>query len=390
MRTASLLHYFASFADVDLIQISDRGTPALLPPGPDGRSLVRSQEVVGLPIHRKDVAARYFRNARRALLGVPPLIDRLAGLGPDIRRIIGDRRYDIGVVEHFWCAPYLEQLRAACSTTVLDVHNIESILHARCGDISNGLVRLGHRRFAGAYRKLEAELMPRYSLVLAVSDNDRRASIQIAPDANVVAYPNAVPWTNPVPARPSPAGTPLIVFSGNFEYHPNIDAVRFLASEIWPEVQRRVPGARLRLVGRGDSFIRHMVPQGSGIETSGYVADAMAEIAAADIVVAPLRAGSGTRVKILEAWAASRPVVATPLAAEGLILQEGTNILFASAPAQFAEHIARLASQPEERSRLGSSGRRTFEAHYTWEAAWRTLDAIPQVSRSEQVSRYTV
>ncbi len=394
MRTASLLHYFASFADVDLIQISDRGTPALLPPNPDGTNVVRSQHVIPLPVHRRSLAARYFRNARRALTGVPPLVDRLSGLGPAIRGIIGNKRYDIGVVEHFWCAPYLADIQAACSTTVLDMHNIESILHARCADISNGLVRLGHARFARAYRKLEAELMPQYSLVLAVSESDRDTARQIAPSSNLAVYPNSVPWIESRQAPDSDPARPLIVFSGNFEYHPNIDAVRFLVDQIWPEVRKQVAGARLRLVGRGESFVRHLLPADGGlalgIETSGYVPDAMREIAAADIVVAPLRAGSGTRVKILEAWAASRPVVATPLAAEGLVLQEEGNILFASTPVQFAEAIARLASRADLRASLGTQGRRTFEAHYTWEAAWRTLDARPQVSRSEQVSRYTV
>src|SRR5277367_4130138 len=78
-RIASLLHYFAGFTEVDLILISDSGMPALLPEG-----LVRSQHVIPLPYHRRDVASRYFRNARRALRGVPPLVDRVSGLASPI------------------------------------------------------------------------------------------------------------------------------------------------------------------------------------------------------------------------------------------------------------------------------------------------------------------
>ena len=82
-RTASLLHYFAGFADIDLVLISESG-PALLPPG-----LVRKQSVIGLPAHGNGTLERYFRNARRALAGVPPLVDRLSGFGPAILQAIG-------------------------------------------------------------------------------------------------------------------------------------------------------------------------------------------------------------------------------------------------------------------------------------------------------------
>ncbi len=104
-RTASLLHYFARFAQVDLILISESGAPALLPPG-----LVRSQHVVPLARHNRALIARFARNAGRAVRGVPPLMDRLAGLSAPIEKAIGSRHYDFGVVEHFWCAPYVDLL----------------------------------------------------------------------------------------------------------------------------------------------------------------------------------------------------------------------------------------------------------------------------------------
>src|SRR5580658_10423719 len=118
-RTASLLHYFARFAQVDLVLISDSGSPAPLPAG-----LIRSQQVIPLPRHNRGLVARYGRNAHRAVRGVPPLIDRLAGLGASIARATAGHRYDFGVVEHFWCAPYVDQLVSFCTKTVLDLHNI--------------------------------------------------------------------------------------------------------------------------------------------------------------------------------------------------------------------------------------------------------------------------
>lgn len=380
-RTASLLQYFARFAKVDLLLISESGKPALLPPKLSGEPLVRSQTVIPLKAHGRGVAARYYRNARRAIRGVPPLIDRLGGLESALAEAVAGRRYDLGMVEHFWCAPYIAQMESVCGRTVLDLHNVESMLHQRCAAVEHGLIGAGHRRFAGSSRKLESELLPRYSLVLAASTDDARQALAIAPQARIEVYPNALPYVE----MPQVPEEDSIVFSGNFEYHPNIDAVRYLVSEIWPEVARKRPGLRLRLVGRGEGFIRHLIPADSRIEMSGSVPNALAEIAAARVVIAPLRAGSGTRIKILEAWAAGRAVVATPLAAEGLLVQDGRNIVLATGPGAFAAAIDRLLSDSCERQRLGANGRHTFDEHYTWDAAWRNLDSYLQLMRPAEL-----
>jgi glycosyltransferase involved in cell wall biosynthesis len=385
-RTASLVHYFSRFAEVDLIQISESGQPALLPPG-----LVRAQKVIALPRHGKAPVSRYLRNARRALRGVSPLIDRLSGLGKAIGEAIGSARYDIGIIEHFWCAPYVEQLATVCDITVLDLHNIESVLHERCATVERGLIAMGHRRFASASRKLESELLPQFSLVLATSASDSERALALAPLAHIKVYPNALPWVD-LPQERGHIGNLLhraVVFSANFEYHPNIDAVRFLVSEVWPEVKKRQPGLRLKLVGRGDRFIRHLIPAGMDVEVTGEVGDAFREIAEAAIVIAPLRTGSGTRIKILEGWAAGRPIVATPLAAEGLRVKDGGNMVLATDGAGFASAIGLLLSEPDKAQQIGLGGRHTFERHYTWEAAWGILDANLQVTRITELNRYT-
>jgi glycosyltransferase involved in cell wall biosynthesis len=119
------------------------------------------------------------------------------------------------------------------------------------------------------------------------------------------------------------------------------------------------------------------------------VHDAQVEIAAATLVIAPLRMGSGTRIKILEGWAAGRPVIATPLAAEGLRFEDGTNIALAASPEAFAAAVLRLLADPVVRERLATNGRWTFEHNYTWEVAWQRLDVCLQVLRSAELSRYT-
>src|SRR5205823_5460507 len=214
-------------------------------------------------------------------------------------------------------------------------------------------------------------------VVLAASENDAATVRKISPQARVSVYPNSIPPLE----MPKAAEESCIVFSGNFEYHPNIDAVRFLTCEIWPQVRRRYPELRLHLVGRGDRFIRHLLPPGSSVHATGPVEDAIPEIARARLVVAPLRAGSGTRIKILQAWAAARAVVATPLAAEGLDAREGVNIALASDATAFINAIDRLLCNSAVRRTLATGGRRTFESGYTWEAAWNYLKFDPQLMR---------
>jgi len=374
-RTASLLHYFAGFADVDLVLISESGRPALLPPG-----LIRRQSVIGLPAHGKGTLERYLRNARRAMAGVPPLVDRLSGLGPAIVQAIGEDRYELGIVEHSWCAPYVDEIASVSKLTVLDLHNVESVLHQRCAAAGRGLLGLGHKRFAKASQKMESKLFPKYSMILATSSNDAALVNRIAPSARVAVYPNAIPWVE----KPHPAVRLSIAFSGNFEYHPNIDAVRFLLDEIWPEIRRRHPELRLRLIGRNSQSFR-----APGVDSTGPVEDALSEIARAGVVIAPLRIGSGTRIKILEAWAAGRPVVATPLAMEGLNFENSHDVVLATTATELADAVVQLLSDPESSERIARNGRLRFESDYTWEAAWRALAFDPQLMLCKELNRYT-
>jgi glycosyltransferase involved in cell wall biosynthesis len=103
------------------------------------------------------------------------------------------------------------------------------------------------------------------------------------------------------------------------------------------------------------------------------VADAVEALSRAKAAVVPLVAGSGTRVKILEAWAAGTPVVSTSLGAEGLLSRSGEHLLVADQPEAFAEAVSSLLASAELRMRLGQAGRSLLDQQYSWEAGWRKL-----------------
>ena len=368
LRSASLLEYLAKRYDVDLIVFRQPGAPD--PAGMIPNRLTRSVTVVDLPPHRRNLAARALRNAGRVVRRVPPLVDRFAGFSAEIARAAGESRYELGVIEHSWCAPYLEQLAPLCARTVLDLHNVESVLHARCAASEASASAAAHRVFQSVSEKLERTWLPRFSLVLATSQADVEFVRRIAPHAKVAIYPNALP---PTP-RPQNGDEEAIVFSGNMEYHPNFTAVRYFRQKIWPQLRERWPRLVWRLVGSNPAAVRRFTEGDARIEVAGSVPDAVQELARSRVAVVPLLSGSGTRLKILEAWAAGLPVVSTTLGAEGLPVKDGETGLVADSAEAFANAVTRLLTCMELRHRIGSAGRMLLEKEFTWETAWKKLD----------------
>ena len=367
LRTASLVEYLAQTRPVDLIVFRQPGAPDPRTDLPAG--LVRDTSVIDLPANGRSRGARAWRNAWRLARAVPPLIDRFAGFEAQVAAAVAGKRYGIGVIEHFWCAPYAGEIGPACAETVLDLHNIESLLHERCAEGGAGLEAFAHSVFGRAALDLERQWLPRFSRVLVPSECDAEATLRIAPGANVAVYPNAIPWI-PVPQR---GREDVIAFSGNFEYHPNIAAVRFFRQCVWPELRERWPGVTWRLIGMNPQGVRRFTGGDPRIEVAGAVGDAVAELARAKVAVVPILAGSGTRLKILEAWAAGVPVVSTPMGAEGLPAKDSENLLLAGDPRGFAAAVSRLLADEALGDRIGAAGRAVLEREFTWEAAWKRL-----------------
>jgi glycosyltransferase involved in cell wall biosynthesis len=368
MRTASVLEYLAQKYTVDVIVFREPGAPDPRTAFP--ADLVRNVTVIDLPYHSNTQAARVTRNAKRLVRGVPPLVDRFSGFDVSVQDAVKGHEYKVAVVEHFWCANYFEVLEACCETLVLDLHNIESVLLARCADTENWFGRNALSRFSRVCADMERRVIPHFSMVLVTSEADRAQLQHISPDSKFVVYPNAVPLVK----EPKAARRDEIVFSGNLEYHPNRSAIEWFAADVWPEVRRRFPHVNWRLVGRKHESAAERFAGDARIEVAGPVQDAVAEIGRAKVAIAPILAGSGTRFKILEAWAAGTPVVSTKLGAEGLPGVDGEHFLMADDAAAFAGMVGKLLESSELRDRIAVNARALYEAQFTWEAGWRLLE----------------
>ncbi len=370
LRTASVLEYLSRRYDTDALVFRQPGEPDPALMFPEG--LTRKVFVVDLPLHARNGAARAWRNLSRLARRVPPLVDRFSGFAGPMRELLEGRRYSLAVVEHFWCAPYADVLRERAERVVLNLHNLESELHARCAASEPWPVSYAHARFAQASLGLERELLAQFSLVLAPSAEGAARVGEIAPAARVAVYPNALPE---IPA-PDVVEEDAIIFTGNLEYHPNIAAVRYFRRDVWPRLRELWTGLEWRIAGRNPHAIRRWTRGDPRIVVTGPVDDAVKYIARAKVAIVPLLAGSGTRLKILEGWAAARPVVSTTIGAEGLPARDSEHLLLADGPGPFADAVSRLLADPALRAQLGAAGRALYEKGFTWGRAWKSLEKL--------------
>ena len=364
-RTAAVLHYLARNYSLDAIFFSEQTRPdprLALPPG-----LIQESLLVQLPVHPRNPTSRVWRNALRYLRRIPPLVDRFtcAPAPAALTEWLSGRQYEVAVLEHFWCAPFAPLVRPHAGRLVLDLHNIESEWHTRMAETERWPVSHVHRQFAAATQRLEHQLLPKFDTVMVTSQ--REAARPGFDGAKV--YPNTIPSAEPVNR---PHRRFQIVFSGNLEYQPNISAVKWFGAEVWPRLQSRHPGLEWVLVGRRPEALRGVLPLGR-VRTTGEVSDARAEIGASLVAVVPILSGSGTRIKILEAWAAGTPVVSTTLGAEGL---PSHAVAIADSAGDFAASVSALIASEEEREKLAAAGRIAFNNTFTWEAGWKVLTGL--------------
>ena len=240
--------------------------------------------------------------------------------------------------------------RLNASRTVIDLDDdVEPLLRA-----------LGDTDDAEAYGRLARAWLPRADAVIAASEDEAGAIAARYGLSSVHAVPNAYAAAR---ALPPPPGHDRMLFVGNLTYPPNVAAAQSLAHDVLPELRRLRPAATVDLVGAYDVRLA-AVGKEPGVHLRGFVADLVGAYAAADVIVAPMRLGAGTRIKILEAFAYGRPVIATPQAVAGLHVRDGVEVLLGDTPAEVAACADRVLGDPALASALTGAAARTLAAHY--------------------------
>jgi glycosyltransferase involved in cell wall biosynthesis len=177
--------------------------------------------------------------------------------------------------------------------------------------------------------------------------------------------------------NPLGASPPQLLFVGNFIHAPNVDAATRLIGQIFPAVRKHYPEAKLLIVGDHPT-VQLQQMAGDNVVITGCVPDVTTYLDDAAVVVVPLRLGGGIRVKVLEAMASGKAVLASPLAVEGLDLSPGEHVMVAETDEQFSAGIIELLSNPPSRSALASRARTWAEENLGWQNAVTAYDKLYQ------------
>jgi len=261
-----------------------------------------------------------------------------------LKALIQDFRPDTIVVEGTPLVRLLDHLRPSVKQLILDMHNVES-------DLARQVPRRKWRRpFSPDLRTLERKAARTVDRIWVCSDLDRkRLKTIIAGSIPLDVVPNGIPRAEEklhgLPPMPdSTNGFPAMVFVGHLGYPPNVDAAERLARIILPRIRQALPMAKLILAGRSPNAAVQALSALDGVTLVKNPHDIRPLLATAHLSVIPLTTGGGTRIKILEAMVAGVPVIATPLAAEGLDLVDGQDVLFSGTEQGLADLAVELCS----------------------------------------------
>lgn len=281
---------------------------------------------------------------------------------------------------------------------IFDAHNAVWTIVDRMRAALPWYARLLLRGETGRVKRFEGLVVERFEQTLAVTEIDRQMLLDarqaylaaqgdhsIDPQKITVA-PIAVD-TQELQPVPRQADSSEVLTLGTLHYPPNADGIRWFANEVFPLVRARVAQAHLTIVGKNPppDFRQLAEQMPDVIRVTGYVADLAPYLSRAGLMVVPVRAGSGMRVRILEAFARGVPVVTTTIGLEGIDARPGQDVLVADTPAEFADAVCRLLNDPQLQAQLAANGRRLAEERYDWKVVLKTVGELYEKLAQEHI-----
>ncbi len=232
-------------------------------------------------------------------------------------------------------------------------------------------------------QQFERWMFKPYQRVVVLADPDRDELQRLNPDLPVEVIQNGIDLDyfkggNPVNER----DPHTLLFVGNYEYPPNVDAALYLAQKIFPQVQQQIPDVRLQLVGNAPPEKLQALAS-EAIEITGRVPDVRPYLAEATVFVCPLRMGAGIKNKVLEALAMQIPTAATPISIDGISVTDGKQVLVAE-PYYLAGKVVHLLEHRENQARLAENGRALIESRYSWQHVADQYEALYEVVQREK------
>jgi polysaccharide biosynthesis protein PslH len=355
-------------------------------------------DLVGLAGDGLEEAQRYLKESCSHMEFVPAspgaFRRRLLRLGPyesdpalsrAIHRRLATGAYAAIQVEKPAMLPYLPrslQVPVVLDTFAYGLAGALRALRHEPGLVTRARNLLRLIRFAA----FDAFCWPATYCILVVSEVDRQRCLRERPGRDVLVVPNGVDCGATRPGPFQDGGPPVLVFTGEMGFDPNVKAAETLARRVFPEIRRRHSDAELHLVGR-NPHPRVLALRAPGLTVTGEVPDMTPHLQTATVFVAPLATGAGTRTKLLEAMAAGLPIVTTRVGIEGIDAVDGQQVLLADDPDGFTAAVLRLLADPAGRLRLGAAARRLAEDRYDWTHCLAPLEGLYAGLLSGRTSR---
>lgn len=217
------------------------------------------------------------------------------------------------------------------------------------------------------------------TLIVMSEDDKKYISKEIGESKKIEVVANGVDtnWFAEVEKKVSQV--PTILSVGTFKWLPNVEAVTFLVTKVWPLIKKQLPNAQLKIVGNAPTPDVYLYQQSDpSIEVIGRISDIRNAFANSDILMAPVFSGKGTRYKVLEAMASGTPIVATTTAVEGLEVVNGEHVMTSNTPEGMAKLAIELLNDREKRKNMAKNGKKFVKQHYDWSLISHNLDMIYQ------------
>lgn len=297
---------------------------------------------------------------------------RSAAMKHAVAALLLREQFDVVHVQHLRMAQYLEHHTAV--PRILDLPDAFSLYWKRKQETTKNPVlrffeRLEQKRVYHYERILE-----RYQLNLVCSGEDKAYLQQEHGLQHIDLLPNGVDTSVFFPRAHEYAHNHTLLFTGNMDYGPNIDAVCYFTQEILPLVRRQFPDVRFVIAGqRPVARVRALA--NDNISVTGFIPDLSVQYNEASVVVAPLRFGAGTQNKVLEAMAMGVPVVCSHIGFEGLGIRSGEGAIMQTTPDNFAQSVMELLSSESRRREVGEQGIAVIRSRFSWDIVARQLEA---------------
>ena len=342
-----------------------------------------------VPITRSMAAnVRYWLQSH--LTRRPFLIERddLAGMRQLVQKLLATEEFDVVHADQLTMTQFALDAKNGGGEKrpyiIFDAHNATWSIWERMRENAPWFLKPVYQIEENRIKQYEGMLVEQFDHTMVVIDPDkdlllagvqngkvealksRISSIPIAVDAQIL---------QPIQRKP---GSHNIMTLGTLSYPPNADGIRWFLQEVFPRVQKQVPDVTLTVIGKNPpADFMQMAAQSSGaIEVTGYVDDLTPYMEAAALMVVPVRAGSGMRVRLLEAFARAMPTVTTTIGLEGIYAEDGKEILLADDPQSFAAATVNLLNDPDLQDSLAENGRKLAVARYDWRAVLKKMDAV--------------